>query len=57
MTVSDEKLTQLSEKLNAMFGDEVADQEVFPRLFAYQVKLAMYQLALEEAQTNNPQPT
>jgi len=31
-----------------LFGDKLANPEVFPKVFSYQVKLAKLQLAVEE---------
>jgi hypothetical protein len=38
------------EKMEQMFGDRVADPNQHPKQFFYQVSLAKYELALEQAQ-------
>lgn len=46
--------TLLYEQLVAMFGDRLADPEVFPATFAYQVKIARYEQTIP-TQANPPQ--
>lgn len=43
MTVDD-----LAEYLEKMFGDRIQDPDVYPKQFAYQVKLAKYQFELDQ---------
>lgn len=45
----EEKCKELGAKMEEMFGDRLADPDVFPRVFAYQAKLAVYEMKVEEA--------
>lgn len=44
-----EDLVAIAKKLTELFEDRIADPEVFPQIFAYQVKLAKYQLFLDQS--------
>jgi hypothetical protein len=41
-------MDNLVNKLKEMFGDSLVDPEVFPKVFAYQVMLAKYELSLQK---------
>ena len=45
----EQKCEELGVKMEEMFGDKLADPDVFPRVFAYQARLAMYEMKVEEA--------
>lgn len=38
----------LAKYLDEMFGDQIQDPDVYPNIFAYQVKLAKYQFELDQ---------
>lgn len=44
----DEKCAELESKMREVFGDRLVDPEIFPRIFNYQAKLALFELALEK---------
>jgi hypothetical protein len=48
--ITAEKTIEVMKKL---FGDNIVDHEVFPQQFAYQVKLATFQMRLEQNEQSN----
>lgn len=42
------KINAILEKMKEMFGESLADPEVFPKIFQYQVNLAKYELQTSE---------
>lgn len=44
---------KIVDKLREMFGDHIADPDVFPKQFEYQVKMARYELQLESEKVND----
>lgn len=38
------EIETLGKKLEELFGENLADPEVFPRIFAHQVKFARYEI-------------
>jgi len=46
------KFRDMREQMEKMFGGDIADPNIFPMVFAYQVKLAEYELFLKSLQEN-----
>lgn len=43
----------LAEYLEKMFGEKIQDPDVYPKQFAYQVKLAKYQFELDQREAGS----
>jgi hypothetical protein len=48
---------QVIAKMKELYGENIADPEVFPRQFQHQVKMAARDVAMEEALKNNQSST
>jgi hypothetical protein len=49
----DTNAEKIAEQMKTMFGESIVDPDVYPKIFAYQAKLASYELKLKETNENS----